>query len=149
VFAVIAICIVVYDRVIVTLGYCVGELDVEFVVVDSISGQPIPGARIEVESFDYFEPRKEPNKATLFVGNDGKVQHPFGETAYSCHESGLGISEWISVPEPSWRLKVCAPGYQEAAVSGREPAKPTSKPMRTGPRKVKLTKTIELHADRN
>jgi hypothetical protein len=120
------------------------DLAVEFVVTDAATGEPIPGAAVEIHSEGGFYEERERRDFRVVASDDGRA-------AYLCRNSmcfgtsGL-FTDTYAVHVPWWRFRVSAPGYETTT--------PTTTPTNLdesqrnakedGPRRAKLVVPVSL-----
>lgn len=118
------------------------DLEVEFVVTERLSGDPVPNAVIEIHSEGGFYAEREPRDFKLTTDSDGVATYVCKENMCS-GSKGLFI-DTFSVPSPEWTVQVAAKGYEP---TDSEPIQTLQSPRmakRTGVRKSKLTVPIAL-----
>ncbi len=86
------------------------DLEVEFVAVDASTGDPVPGATVDVHSEGGFYEERDRQDFALVTGPDGRVRR-------LCRNSMcFGTSSWrvdtYAVHLPWWHYRASAPGYR-------------------------------------
>jgi hypothetical protein len=93
------------------------ELEVAITVIDATSTTPIPGARIEVQSWGTMGPgtgpgEDEETRFDLFTDAAGVARKECGTTHCSGQVSGLRFTDTFHVYRPWWMFRVSADGYE-------------------------------------
>jgi hypothetical protein len=133
------------DRV--QIIYWVGhtDLEVEFAVTDTATGNPVPGTRIEVQSEggSYAEDLKQEFVLTADAGGLARKECPrsmcFGT------QSGLRFTNTFVVHLPWWRYRVVAEGYNPTERDELDVLELRRQVRRAGPGKAKLVVPVSLH----
>ena len=119
------------------------DLQVEFAVTDAATGEPIPGAVVEIHSEGGFYEEREPRDFRLVAGPDGRV-------AYLCRNSmcfgtsGL-FTDTYAVHLPWWQFRVSAPGYEPTALTDLDVLEHRRAATRDGARRARLVVPVSLH----
>lgn len=104
-----------YDRTtrIFWLGHT--DLEVEFVVADADTGEPVEGADVVVESVGGWyadeDQRRDAGGFVLRTSAGGSARRSCRDSWVIGADSGLGFSASRSVRLPRWWFRVSAPGY--------------------------------------
>jgi hypothetical protein len=86
------------------------DLEIDFLVIDSMSGTPIPGSTLEIHSEGGFYEDRSPQDFTLVTDQDGIAKRVCLNTM--CFgTSGWNIDTYV-VHLPWWTYKVSATGYR-------------------------------------
>jgi hypothetical protein len=86
------------------------DLEIDFVVLDNATGQPIPGATVEIHSEGGFYEEDYPQDFELVADQDG-IATRVCRNNMCCGTSGWNIDTY-SVHLPWWLYRVSAPGYR-------------------------------------
>src|SRR5262245_46450819 len=98
-----------YDRAQMYAWVGQTDLEVEFVVTDAGSGNPIPGARVEVKSEGGLYAERDKQEFALVADADGKARKVCRDSMCFGKVSGLRFTDTYSVHLPYWRFRVVAP----------------------------------------
>jgi hypothetical protein len=120
------------------------DLDVEFVVTDSTSGLPIPGARIEVQSEGGFYEKKHKQEFVLVAGDDGVARKLCRNSMCFGTRSGLRFTDTFVVHLPFWRYRVVAEGYTPTELAELDVLEQRRLVRRAGPGKSELSVPTSL-----
>jgi hypothetical protein len=102
-----------YDRSEVSSWIGHTDLEVQLTVTDASSCRPIPGARIEVESWGTMEEGDdEQRKFELHTDMHGVALKACGKARCSGESSRLRFTNSFSVYRPWWYFRVYADGYE-------------------------------------
>lgn len=85
------------------------DLEVELSVVDAATGNPVPGAAIDVHSEGGFYEEREPQDFALVTGPDGRARR-LCRQCMCFGTSGWNIDTYF-VHLPWWHYRVSARGY--------------------------------------
>jgi hypothetical protein len=118
------------------------DLEVEFVATDATTGQPVPGAEVEVWSGGGFYEEREPREFRLAADPDGRA-------AYVCRGSMcFGTSSLFTdtycVHLPHWWFRVSAPGYEATEPIDLDVLEYRRAVRKVGPRGAKLVVPVSL-----
>ena len=119
------------------------DLEVEFVVTDTATSEPISNARIEIRSEGGFYEEREPRDFHL-------VSEPDGHVSYSCRNSmcfgtsGL-FTDAFAVHLPWWRFRVVADGYTPTEWVYLDEPNYRRQARRAGRGKAKLVVPVAVH----
>jgi hypothetical protein len=89
------------------------DLEIEIAATEAGSDRRIPGASVEVESWDLSE-RLVKREFVLLADEGGVVRKAFPRTRSTGSRSGLGFTDTFGVYLPMWRFRVSAAGYQSS-----------------------------------
>ncbi|WP_088253405.1 hypothetical protein [Fimbriiglobus ruber] len=144
--AVIALLVIGCDRS--YMFYWVGhtDLDVTFVVTDAVSGEPVRGAEIEIQSNDH--PNTEDAEREFLLVNDtsGIARRECPWTTCSGAQSGLYFTNTYVVHLPHWCYRAGAVGYELTEWAFLTES--WRQVRRVGPGETKLVIPILLHKQR-
>jgi hypothetical protein len=106
-----------YDHALTVWWIRATNLEVEFIVISAESGQPIPAARIEVQSDCSWYGEGFEGERAFEVSTDtaGAACKQCRNNVCSGIRSGLCITDTYNVSLPRWRLRVLALGYEPSA----------------------------------
>ena len=96
------------------------DLEIEFVVVNKISGKAINHATIAIQLTggglyrDVYE-KTEPKKFSLVTAADGTARRVCHESMCFGMRSGLGFTDTYGIHLPWWRCMASAPAYGTAS----------------------------------
>ena len=121
------------------------DLAVEFMVTELGSGNPLSGARVEVQSKGGFY--EEPNNGEFVLSADtsGVARKECRNNTCFGIRSGLGFRDTFAVHLPWWNFRVSAPGFQPSEWFGINESAVRHPAHRTGPGKAKLVVPVALH----
>src|SRR5262249_17538012 len=88
------------------------DLEIEFVVTDGASGQPVAGAQIDVDSRGGFYDKSAEEQFQLTADADGKARRVCRNAMCFGTRSGLGFTDTFVVHLPWWRFRASAPGFR-------------------------------------
>src|SRR5262245_23622374 len=88
------------------------DLEVEFAIPETGTGQPVPSASVEVESDGGFYEEREPQQFELSADADGVARKECRDSMCFGDQSGLRFTDTFVVHLPWWRFRVSAAGYQ-------------------------------------
>ena len=134
-----------FDRV--QTIYWVGstDLEVEFVVTDAVTGGPIPGARVEVQSEGGFYEERDKQEFALVAGADGVARKECRRSMCFGTQSGLRFTNTFVVHLPWWRYRVVADGYDPTEWADLDVLELRRQVRRAGPGKSNLVVPVSLH----
>lgn len=101
-----------YDRVFGMHWVGGTDLEVEFAVADAITGRPVPGAAVEVQSAGGFYAEDYVQEFTLEADAGGSARKVCRNTMCAGTRSGLGMTDTFGTHLPHWRYRVTAAGYE-------------------------------------
>jgi hypothetical protein len=127
-----------FDRV--QKMYWVGHtnLEIEFVITAAHSGQPIPGARIEIQ------PEREEQNFVVDADTDGMARKECRECMCFGTVSGLRFTDTFAVHLPWWLFRVSAPGFESSEWVDLTVSDFLRRVYRAGPGKAKLVIPVSL-----
>lgn len=122
------------------------DLDVEFVVADAASGEPVGGARIEVhQEVGGFCSDKEERSFVLVADANG-IARSLGRGCMCFGEqSVLRFTDTFRVHAPSWQFRVVANGFEPSEWMSLEASEIRQRVRRTGVGKSELVVPVALH----
>jgi hypothetical protein len=85
------------------------DLEIEFVVSDAETGEPIPGATIQVHSEGGLYAERQRQDFVLATDQAGSVKR-LCQSCLCCGRSGWMVDTY-SVAVPEWSYRASAPGY--------------------------------------
>jgi hypothetical protein len=142
--AAIPLAVCVFDRA--QRIYWVGstDLEVEFVVTDAASGQPVEAAELLVyeEVGLYREARH--GTFTLVTDEDGIARRICHDNMCSGTDSGLAFTHTYHVAWPDWLIQVSATGYEPSEPVGLWDVREKCQQQHVGPRHDKLTVRLSV-----
>jgi len=121
------------------------DLQVAFAVTDATSGNPIPGARVEIQSDGGFYEEREKQEFALTADGDGMARKVCRNSMCFGTRSGLGVKDTFVVHLPWWRFRAVAPDYEPGAWVELEAPEYIRQVRRAGPRKAALLVAVALH----
>jgi hypothetical protein len=119
------------------------NLEVSFVVTDVATGEPIPGARIEVQSDDRFCEEKEREEFVLFADAKGVARQVCRSTCFGT-ESPLKFRDTFGVHLPWWQFRAIAEGFEPGELTGLMQSKLAGQPKRVRPRQSAAVVPVTL-----
>jgi hypothetical protein len=137
--------VLLIDRSVVTKGVGFTNLDVDFVVKDEITNEPVNLARIEIISDGgfYDGARNVTGKMDLEADATGLANRRLRGVMFTDSESRLGITRSYHVRIPYWRVRATATGYHDGPwIDLTEQY--TGKTQHEGPQFDRLTVRIPL-----
>lgn len=134
-----------YDRSRVVRWVGATDLEVRFVVTDAASGEPVPGARVEVMIETGFPDDRGGKGFVLIAGPDGIARKEFRDWMRAGSESRLRLTDTYSVRPPDWLFRVVADRYAPGdwVLYGDLP-KPARATRRLGPGRDELVVSVSL-----
>lgn len=100
-----------YDRLLMTRWVGDTDLEVEFVVTDSVTGGPVPRARVEIQSEGGFYAEDFKQDFTLTGDDSGVARKECLHSMCFGTQSQLRFTDTFAVHLPFWRYRVVAGGY--------------------------------------
>ena len=94
------------------------DLAVEFMVTELGSGNPISGARVEIQSEGGFYEEPEKGEFVLSADKNGVARKECRNNMCCGTRSGLRFTDTFSVHMPWWLYRVSAPGFQSSEWAG-------------------------------
>jgi hypothetical protein len=130
--------------------YWVGStnLEVEFAVADAGSGDPIPGARVDIQSEGGFQEERDKQGFALVADPGGVARKECRNSMCFGTQSGLRFTDTYVVHLPWWRFRVTAPGYEPSEWVFLDAPEYVRQAQRAGPRRAKLVAAVSLHKSR-
>jgi hypothetical protein len=144
--AVLVLTVVGYDRMLTIIWDGYTNLEVEFLVTDAATGEPVNGARINVHS--EFPPRDAEQDFSLVTDEGGIARHACTRMS-SGKESGLGFTKTFSVSLPEWAFRVSAPGYETSELLSLPFSKYGRQVQRLGGGQTKLVVRVPIRKVNN
>jgi hypothetical protein len=121
------------------------DLEVEFVIVTADTGQPVPGARIEIRSEGGFYEGRETREFVLLTDGSGVARKECRNNMCCGTRSGLGFTDTFSVHLPWWQFRVSATGFESSEwVYLLDVVRDRQRADRIGPGKAKLVVPVSL-----
>lgn len=120
-------------------------LEVDFAVTDAATGQPVPGARVEILSEGGFPDDRDGRGFVLVTSPGGIARKQLPDWTCAGKTSGLGFTDTFSLRPVTWWVRATADGHEPGGWTGTwDLAAETRKPQQTGPRRYKLVFPISL-----
>lgn len=135
-----------YDRSLVIKWVGGTDLEVEFVVTDAESGDPIPNAQVKIHSEGGVYSERDVQDFVLVANQDGKVRKECAESMCFGSQSRLGLIDTFAVHLPWWYFWVVAEGYESSAPIELDVPENIRQARRVGPGKAKLVVPVSLRA---
>ncbi|HJT75697.1 MAG TPA: hypothetical protein VJ739_00695 [Gemmataceae bacterium] len=146
-----AVCLIVYafDRIQLIDWVGFTDLEIQFIVTDAATGQPVKDATISVHSEDgsLYRERDETQFA-LQTDQDGIARQVCHDNLCSGRQSGLGFTNTFSVALPSWYFQVSAPGYRPTEGVWLDPRKYSRQVQEVGRRATRLVVLVAIEKAR-
>jgi hypothetical protein len=126
--------------------YWVGsiDLDVEFQVTDRATGNPIPGATVEVQSEGGFYEERDKHAFVLVADASGVARKECRNSMCFGTQSGLRFTDTFAVHLPWWRFRVVAPGFTPSTWANLDEPRYIQQARRVGPKKARLIVPLSL-----
>ena len=126
--------------------YWVGatDLEIEFVVTDSATGQPVDAAEIAVVSEGGLYREREEKQFRLVTDQEGSVRRTCHHSMCFGKQSGLRFTDTYGIHLPWWSFQVCAPGYESTDWRYLEPQEFEHRVQRTGSGRARLVVEVAL-----
>jgi hypothetical protein len=142
--AIVLALLLAYDRL--NYWYWVGstELELEVVVTDAGTGQPISGARIEVLEQKRLIDDPDKDKFILTTDDNGRAHQDCGRVMCCGQCSGLLLTNTYCVYREYLPLQVTAPGYEPSQWYNSGEDECWRRLRRDGPERNKLTLPVSL-----
>jgi len=118
------------------------DLQVEFAVTNAITGEPIPGATVDIRSEGGFHEEREPSEFRLVADSDGRAMHVCPKSM--CFGTRGLITDTFVVHLPFWWFRVSAPGYEPTALTYIDEPEDRRVAKRDGPGRAKLIVPVSL-----
>jgi hypothetical protein len=133
----------VYDRIVCIKWVGRATLEVEFVVTDAGTGEPIPGAVVEIAAHGGIGSREEKGEFALSTDASGAARR-------SCHvmsfgtRSKLGFTDTFAVHLPDWDVRIMAAGFEPTPRDFWDAEALRLQVRRVGPGRAKLVVPMSL-----
>jgi hypothetical protein len=116
------------------------DLEIEFVITDADSGQPVEAAELLVYEYGgFYREAQAEREFTLTADSEGIIRSVCHDDWCIGKTSGLRFTDTYHVYLPEWRLQVSAPGYEASnRVWLRELPEGRRQQQHLGPRRDKL-----------
>ena len=121
------------------------ELEVEFDITDAETGDPIPGARIDIYWGSGGFNSELKNETFSLVADEQGVARRCLDRQIAGHDSGLGFRKSHSVKLPTWIYGVVATGYMPLDQIELDTLEHIAQVRRTSSEKSKLVVPISLY----
>jgi len=125
------------------------DLEIEFMVIETDTGQPIERADIAVVSEGGFYTEHEEKQLNLETNGDGTADRTCHNSMCFGTQSGLRFTNTYVVHLPWWYFQVSAPGYQTTDWTYLDSHEYQRQVQRLGPGKAKLVVPIILEPNAN
>jgi hypothetical protein len=119
------------------------DLEVEFVMTDAATGEPVPKAGVEIHSEGGFYEEREPRDFRLVAGPDGRVSYLCRNSM--CFGTSGFFTDTFVVHLPWWRFQGLADGYEPGGWTELDVPEYIRQARRAGPGKAKLVVAVTLH----
>lgn len=137
-----------YDRILMIQWVGGTDLEVEFLLREAGTENPIPGVRVEIKEFQsedgFYEER---DKRAIVLSSDGR-----GVARKECRNSmcfgtrsGLGFTDTFAVHLPWWWFRVVAPGFESSEWLDLHEFEFRNRAQRTSSGKAKWSVLVSLH----
>jgi hypothetical protein len=136
--------VLAYDRAVKSSWVGHADLEVEFVVVDAASDQPIEGAELAIQSDGGFYAERDEAPFTLRTDAGGAARRVCHDSMCFGTQSGLRVTDTYAVHLPWWTFRVSAPGYQPTDPELLDVRERVRQVQRVGPRAAKLVVRVPL-----
>jgi hypothetical protein len=120
------------------------DLEVEFVVTAAETGQPIPGARIDIISEGGLYEKRPERDFTLVADDGGKALEVCRRSMCFGTRSFLGFTDTFAVHLPRWLFRVSAPGFESTDWMDLDILELRKGVRRAGPGKARLLVPVAL-----
>lgn len=121
------------------------DLEVEFVLREVGTGNPIPGARVEIQSEGGFYEERDKQAFALSADTQGMARKECRNSMCFGTRSGLRFTDTFAVHLPWWRFRVSAPGFESSEWIDLDVFEFRRRAHRTSPGKAKLRVAVSLH----
>ena len=130
--------------------YWVGktDLEVEFDVTAVGAGDPLPGARVEVQSEGGFYEERDKQEFVLETEAGGVARKECRGNMCFGTQSGLGFTDTFVVHLPWWQFRVTAPGYEPSEWVELDVPAYVRRVQRTGSHRARLVVLVSLQKSR-
>jgi hypothetical protein len=120
------------------------DLEIELLVADTTTGQPVEAATIEVHSEGGFYEEREPQRFTLVTDREGVAKRVCRRSMCCGTQSGLKFTDTYVVHLPRWRFRVSAPDCQASKWIDLDVPEYIRQVQRVGPGAAKLVVRVPL-----
>lgn len=120
------------------------DLEVAFAITDAATGDPLPGAKVEVQSEGGFYEERDRQEFVLTAGADGLARKACRRSMCFGTQSGLWLTDTFAVHLPWWRFRPVADGYEPAEWTDLDVPEYARQAKKTGSG-AKLVVPIILH----
>jgi hypothetical protein len=124
------------------------DLEIEFVVVDGDSDQPVPGARIDLYSVGRSYDYQDGEQFHLLADAVGVARKECLGTMCSGTQSGLRFTDTYVVHLPCWLFRVSAQGFEQTEWVELDTCEYYRQAQRVGPCKARLVVQVALRRSR-
>jgi hypothetical protein len=127
--------------------YWVGstDLEVKFAIINADTGDPIPGARVEVHSEGGFYEERGKQEFDLVADASGVARKECRKSMCFGARSGLGFTDTFAVHLPWWRYRVSAEGFEPSEWAELDAPEFRRRARRVGPGEAILVVPESLH----
>ena len=145
--AVVAVLLFAFERV--QRIHWVGStnLEIEFLVTQADTGQPVQGAEIAVWSEGGFYRERADRQFSLLTDEQGKARRVCHESMCFGTQSGLRLTDTYVVHLPWWNFRVSAPGYWTRELTSLDIPENVRQVQRLGPETAKLVVRVSVERD--
>ena len=124
------------------------DLEIEFVVTEAATGQPVEGAKIAVVSEGGFYREREEKELTLVTGQDGIASRVCHDSMCFGTQSGLRFKDTFVVHLPWWHYRVTADGFEPSELAYLVVLEYIRQVKRIGPGAAKLIVPVSIQKGR-
>jgi hypothetical protein len=144
VLAAVPLAVWCFDRV--QLIYWVGgtDLEVEFVVTDAATGEPVEAAEIGILSEGGFYRERDEKQFALRTDREGVARRVCHDGMCFGTQSGLRFTDTYHVHLPWWFFRVSAPGYEGMEPVYLDEPEYVRQVRRVGPRAAKVVVKVRI-----
>jgi hypothetical protein len=125
------------------------DLEIQFVVTEAGTGEPVEAAEIAVFSEGGFYQEREEKQFILASNRDGTANRTCHNSMCVGTQSGLRFTDTYAVHLPWWYFQVSAPGYQATDWTDLDSQEYQRQVQRAGPMKAKLVVPVILEPNAN
>lgn len=143
--AAIPLAVLAYDRAVKSSWVGYADLEIEFLVVDAASGQPVKGAEVAIQSEGGFYAERDEAPFTLRTDAVGSARRVCHDSMCFGTQSGMRVTDTYAVHLPWWSYRVSAPGYQPTSPDFLDVGERVRQVQRVGPRAARLVVRVLLH----
>jgi hypothetical protein len=120
------------------------DLQVDFLVTDARTGQPVAGAKVAVHpDGGFYRDRDEP-AFVLMTGGDGAARRVCHDSMCAATQSGLRFTDTYAVHLPWWYFRVSAQGFEASDIVFLDAPEFARQVRRVGPRAAELVVQVSL-----